>query len=232
MNWIKNLSELQFKKRGSKISVMDLFRGLSVAIAKPVSKILTANQVTFLRTLVLAPLAAFFFSQSYSYLNLLTGVFLLWFNNFLDLVDGDVARLRNELSPHGAKFDTDLDKIGTAIIFFGFVWGAFSQLPQAWVWAAGFVALIGIYMNNYYILGANLEREISKKHLKRTLVNLVILPEYLIIYGALLGMLWLFVPIIAVIINLRWIGLYWRIYWQEKKTLGPKAKEEPKKKKK
>jgi archaetidylinositol phosphate synthase len=190
-----------------------IYRPVADFIAPFLAKFLTPNQISIGRLLVFIPLAVLFFSLSQNYINLLLGVFFFGLFGLFDYVDGSVARVRSMSTPLGKELDTDIDKIGTKILLFGVVLGAYRQVQDVTVWMVGFLVLLGACMKDYVVLHIGIEEEISQTTPSRALMNLVLLPEYFIIYGAVLNQLYLFLIIAAVVTNLRWVVMLVRHYY-------------------
>ena len=198
-----------------------IYRKIAKIIAPYVARVMTANQVTLFRLLFFIPLSALFFALSYSYINLLIAVFFLWMFGLFDYVDGEVARIRSMATSLGAKLDTNVDKIATGIILFGVTYGVYNnQYQNELVWIIGFLALYGSTMKDYIIQVAGKEKEISKLTPSRAILNLFILPEYLIVFGCLLNRMYIFLILIAVIINIRWITIFIDYYFLNNNKSG------------
>lgn len=198
-----------------------IYRRIAKIVSPYVAKVMTPNQVTLFRLLFFIPLSALFFALSYSYINILIAVFFLWMFGLFDYVDGEVARIRSMATSLGAQLDTNVDKIATGILLFGVTYGVYNNHYQnVIVWIIGFLALYGTNMKDYIIQLAGKEKEISKLTPSRAILNIFILPEYLIVFGALLNKMYIFLILIAVIINIRWISIFIENYFLNKSKSG------------
>ena len=198
-----------------------IYRKIAKIISPYVAKVMTANQVTLFRLLFFIPLSALFFALSYSYINVLIAVFFLWMFGLFDYVDGEVARIRFMATSLGAQLDTNVDKIATGIILFGVTYGVYNNHYQdVIVWIIGFFALYGTNMKDYIIQLAGKGKEINKPTPSRAILNLFILPEYLIVLGSLLNKMYIFLILIAVVINIRWITIFIKYYFLNNKSGG------------
>ncbi len=81
---------------------------------------------------------------------------LLHASMLLDYVDGEVARLRNEASLHGAWLEVGLDKIQAVFLFAGLSVGAAGTEGGAAVaWAWGFGAMSAFFLNSTFKVHRN-----------------------------------------------------------------------------
>ncbi len=83
------------------------------AFAKPLSAV-PADYVT-LSSLATALLYVFLLYHNYVW----ASVLVLLLTGFLDALDGEVARIRNEASPSGAFLDSFTDRVTDALLFLG-----------------------------------------------------------------------------------------------------------------
>jgi len=189
-----------------------IYKRIAKNIAPYIAPYMTPNQVTITRLLLFPPAAAYFFSMSHNHLNLLIGAILYWMFGLFDYVDGEVARIRSMASPLGEQLDTDVDKIGLRIVLLGITLGAYNQVHSVFVWVVAFFVLLGISMKDFIFLRTGSEQETSLKIPSRLVLNLFTLPEYLLIYGALLNRMYLSLMITAVVVNIRWVAHFMQYY--------------------
>lgn len=125
-----------------------LNRPISIRISKFLSKTsVTPNWLSFL-SFIGCVLSALFFSLG-NYFYILIGGFLSQFSSIIDGCDGEIARLKFQESGYGAWFDAVLDRYADALIIFGMVYGYWGLHADPKIWAIGFIALIGSFMNSY-----------------------------------------------------------------------------------
>ncbi len=142
------------------------FDKLSTKIGILFSKLpLTPNQWTVL-SLLPALIALYFLSQSEF---ILAGAFFI-VSAFLDMVDGAVARVREQSTKFGAYLDTIVDRYVEAIIVFGLL---FVALPEfivpavAWI----FLYLFGAMMTTYAKAAAKEKEIVQGQELKGGLLE-------------------------------------------------------------
>jgi len=125
-----------------------LNRPLSTRISRHLVGLpITPNQIS-LFSFAVSVLAAGLFAMGGA-LGLALGGFLAQFASVVDGCDGEVARLRFEESPTGGWFDAVLDRYADAFLLFGLTWCAYGVHETSWVWAVGFLAIIGSFMVSY-----------------------------------------------------------------------------------
>ena len=197
-----------------------IYRKIAKIIGPYVARVMTPNQVTLFRLLLFIPLSALFFALPHSYTNVLIAVFFLWMFALFDYVDGEVARIRFLATSLGAQLDTNVDKIATGILLFGVTYGVYQQYQNVSVWMIGFLALYGTTMKDYVIQLAGKEGEVSRHTPGRAILNIFVLPEYLIVLGSLLNRMYIFLIAIAVILNIRWISIFVKYYFLNKGKSG------------
>lgn len=91
--------------------------------------------------------ALFFFLGSYQYV-VIAGV-MAQLSSILDGCDGEIARLKFKFSAFGEWLDRILDRYSDGLIVLGMTYGVWSADASDYVWIAGFLALMGTYMNSY-----------------------------------------------------------------------------------
>ncbi len=126
-----------------------LNRRLSIPVSRWLVRhtFLTPNQITF-GVFILSVVAAMMFGWGSGIPVVLAGL-LAQVASVLDGCDGEVARLRQMASPHGAWLDAVLDRWADALLIGGMTWGAWRVLEQPWVWPLGFLGLAGTLMISY-----------------------------------------------------------------------------------
>ena len=125
-----------------------LNRPISTRISRHLVRLsVTPNQIS-LFCFALSILAAGLFALG-GYSGLAVGAFLAQFASVVDGCDGEVARLRFEESSTGGWFDAVLDRYADAFLLFGLTWHAAFVHGASWVWAVGFLAIVGSFMNSY-----------------------------------------------------------------------------------
>jgi CDP-diacylglycerol--glycerol-3-phosphate 3-phosphatidyltransferase len=84
--------------------------------------------------------------------NLRIGALMVLFSGAFDMVDGALARVRNQKTTFGAFFDSTLDRYSEAVVLLGLIVFALNAptLPQRnWIVALAYVAGIGSLMVSY-----------------------------------------------------------------------------------
>ncbi len=99
----------------------------------------TANQITFLSLLTGLISAGFYFSGLSN--ALVWGAVFLYIKIYLDNVDGNLARVRGEVSRLGRFFDSLTDFSVTFLVYAGVTYHLVQETGQQWFWALGLVAL-------------------------------------------------------------------------------------------
>jgi len=125
-----------------------LNRPLSTRITRHLLRTdITPNHVS-LFSFILAMLGAlFFFLGGYS--NLVIGAILAQVSSIIDGCDGEVARLKFQVTEFGGWFDAVLDRYADAFLLFSLTY--YVYLPNGDISALfiGFLAIIGTFMNSY-----------------------------------------------------------------------------------
>lgn len=173
------------------------YRKISKAISPWIAKIMTPNQVTLFNFLFFVPLSAFFFYNSYAYINLLIGTFFLWMRGLFDRIDGDVARLRSMTTSFGAKLDTFTDQLGMIIIIICTVMGVYAINQKPIMLTIGCLIIFGIVLTNITSHQLKYAPLFSRRPF--------FIPTYFLIAGAIFNQIYFILIIMAVMINIRWI---------------------------
>jgi phosphatidylglycerophosphate synthase len=103
---------------------------------------ITPNHLTVLR-LITGIIACVTFASGVRYWEIIGG-FIWILSAFLDCADGELARMRNQSSEWGHKFDFFSDTTVTALFFVGIGIGARDSLPELVAVILGFVAAQGV----------------------------------------------------------------------------------------
>ena len=105
----------------------------------------TANQITFLSLLTGLISAGFYFSGLTN--ALIWGAVFLYIKIYLDNVDGNLARVRGEVSRLGRFFDSLTDFVVTCLVYAGVTYHLVQETGQQWFWGLGLVALVSGLMH-------------------------------------------------------------------------------------
>ena len=123
-------------------------RRFSIPISKQLVKLkVTPGQIS-LFSFGLAVISAALFSLG-KYPALLAGGALAQIASIIDGCDGEVARLKLTASRYGGWFDAVLDRYAEALIVLGMAWGHWILNGDVSIWVAGFLALVGSFLNSY-----------------------------------------------------------------------------------
>ena len=108
---------------------------------------ITPNHVSFF-SFMLAMLGAFsFFLGGYS--NLAIGALLAQVASVIDGCDGEIARLKFQVTEFGGWFDAVLDRYADAFLLFGLTYYVYVANRDISTLFIGFLAIIGTFMNSY-----------------------------------------------------------------------------------
>ena len=206
------ISKEKQKKRG----FIDLvFRNISTNFISPIiAKIASGNQVTLFNTLVISPLTGLCFAISNHYAFPLIGCVLIVIRSLIDRVDGEVAKIRKELSEKGELLDDLTDRFSVMIIFLGFVFGTYNETGEISTVFIGLFGLFGIATNTSIIL---LDKDKYIKFISY-LKKLFYLPYYLMIPAAIIGKFWVFLILISVFANIRTVILFIDFFFIKKEN--------------
>lgn len=157
--WIDVDDEKTFKKAESKLldtlkKTSDgpvsryLNRPISTRITRHLLRTdITPNYVSFF-PFILATLGAFFFFLG-GYVNLVIGAILAQVSSVIDGCDGEIARLKFQITEFGGWFDAVLDRYADAFLLFGLTYYVYFANRNFLVLFIGFLAIIGAFMNSY-----------------------------------------------------------------------------------
>ena len=158
---------------------------------------ITPNHLTSLRLLFGVFAGIFFALGEYKYSNI--GAFCFVISNFLDHADGELARLKNEISPKGHVYDLISDALVNIFLFLGIGIGLMQTNLGVYACMMGIIAGLSVagifYMRNY------IEMNIGKQNAQQPHKNgfeaediLYLLPiisyfrlDYYFIFAAALG---------------------------------------------
>jgi CDP-diacylglycerol--glycerol-3-phosphate 3-phosphatidyltransferase len=123
-------------------------RQFAEQLVRPLAALgLTPNMATFLGFLFSCVTAVVLATG-----NLRIGAVMVLFSGAFDMVDGALARVRNQKTTFGAFFDSTLDRYSEAVVLLGLIVFALTAptLPQRnWIVALAYVAGIGSLMVSY-----------------------------------------------------------------------------------
>ena len=108
---------------------------------------ITPNHVSFF-SFILAMLGAFLFFSG-GYINLVIGAILAQVASVIDGCDGEIARLKFQITEFGGWFDAVLDRYADAFLLFGLTYYVYFTDRDFLVLFIGFLAIIGTFMNSY-----------------------------------------------------------------------------------
>ena len=112
---------------------------------------ITPNHLTSLRLLFGVFAGIFFAIGEYKYSNI--GAFCFVISNFLDHADGELARLKNEISPNGHVYDLISDALVNIFLFIGIGIGLMQTNLGVYACMMGIIAGLSVagifYMRNY-----------------------------------------------------------------------------------
>ncbi len=157
--WIDVDDEIAFRK-AEKILLSNLkktsdgpvSRHLNRPISTRISKYLlkkhiTPNQISFF-SFTLSVIGALFFFLG-GYVNLLIGGILAQVSSIVDGCDGEIARLKFQVSDFGGWYDAVLDRYADAFLLFGLTYYAYFSGENLLYLFIGFLAIIGSFVNSY-----------------------------------------------------------------------------------
>ena len=182
-----------------------------------VTKDLSPNQISFI-SFMAAIVAGLCFALK-GHVALIFGALLAQFSSVIDGCDGEVARLKFQMTEFGGWFDAVLDRYADACILFGLTLHLIRTDPGLGSVAAGYFALTGSLINSY--TARRYDVYLRKKQEGRPVAfrlgrDVRILIVFL---GALLDKVFATLVIIALIMNLENIRRIWVLYgaWQRRK---------------
>ena len=212
--WIDVDNEKTFKKAEKKLldtlkKTSDgpisryLNRPLSTRITRHLLRTdITPNHVSFFSFILAMVGALFFFLGGYS--NLVIGALLAQVASVIDGCDGEIARLKFQVTEFGGWFDAVLDRYADAFLLFGLTYYVyFIQTSQEnfFTLFIGFMAIIGTFMNSYTADkydGLMKRRLVPGKHYFRMGRDVRM---FIIFLGALLNQPLIVLVVIALLMN-------------------------------
>ena len=108
---------------------------------------ITPNHVSFF-SFILAMLGAFLFFLG-GYITLVIGAILAQVASVIDGCDGEIARLKIQVTEFGGWFDAVLDRYADAFLLFGLTYYVCFTNCDFFTLFIGFLAIIGAFMNSY-----------------------------------------------------------------------------------
>ncbi|MDA0690913.1 MAG: CDP-alcohol phosphatidyltransferase family protein [Nitrospinae bacterium] len=110
----------------------------------------TANQITFL-SLLMGLLAAGFYLSDFKY-GLIWAAAFLYVKIFLDNVDGNLARIRGEVSRLGRFFDSLTDFVVTFAVYAAITFRLVQETQDPFFWTLGIFSLLsGLLHCSYFV---------------------------------------------------------------------------------
>lgn len=157
--WIDVDDEKAFRKAESKLlatlkKVSDgpiaryLNRPISIRITKHLLRTAVTPNLVSLFSFLLSVFGAIFFLLG-GYANLVLGAILVQVSSVVDGCDGEVARLKFQVTEFGGWFDAVLDRYADGLILFGLTCHVYSIDRSLLPLFIGFLAIIGAFMNSY-----------------------------------------------------------------------------------
>jgi len=129
-----------------------IYRSLSGAMAINLGRTkITPNQVTIFRIFIVAGILYLFYLGTH--LGYLLGAILIVINHILDYVDGDLARVKNQMSKTGEWLESLLDgPFGYIHTIPGFFLGLsiYRTTGRVEVWVLLFISLLGVHLNDVF----------------------------------------------------------------------------------
>jgi CDP-L-myo-inositol myo-inositolphosphotransferase len=108
---------------------------------------ITPNSVSFFSFMISMLGAFFFFLGGYS--NLVIGALLAQVSSVIDGCDGEIARLKFQVTEFGGWFDAVLDRYADGFLLFGLTYYVYAANRDISALLIGFLAIIGAFMNSY-----------------------------------------------------------------------------------
>jgi len=159
---------------------------------------LTPTMISFI-SFIFASVATFLFSLG-NYLNTFVAGLITQISLIIDGCDGEVAKLKFQESDYGGWLDVCLDRYADALLILGICLGLNKSSFSLSIWVAGFLALIGSFMNSYTTVKYNALLKEKGTKLKVRIGR--DLRYFIIMIGAIINKLFLTLLILALITNL------------------------------
>jgi len=157
--WIDVDDEKTFKKAETKLLATlkkttdgPISRYLNRPISTRITRYLIRTSITpsyasFL-SFILAMVGALFFLLG-GYSNLVIGALLAQVSSVIDGCDGEIARLKFQVTEFGGWFDAVLDRYADAFLLFSLTYHVYVANRDIFALFIGFLAIIGTFMNSY-----------------------------------------------------------------------------------
>lgn len=125
-----------------------LNRPLSIRITKHLVKTdITPNLISAFSFMLSILGAVYFFLGGY--LSLVVGSVLAQMSSIIDGCDGEVARLKFQITEFGGWFDAVLDRYADGFLLLGLTYHVYSTNTHFLMIIIGFLAILGAFMNSY-----------------------------------------------------------------------------------
>ncbi|MFQ5880997.1 MAG: NTP transferase domain-containing protein [Candidatus Methylomirabilales bacterium] len=108
---------------------------------------LTPTQISVV-SFILSLLGAYFFFLG-GYMNLLIGAVFAQLSSVIDGCDGEVARLKYQITKFGGWFDAVLDRYADGFLLLGLTYSVYLTHETFLIIFIGFLAIFGSFMNSY-----------------------------------------------------------------------------------
>lgn len=208
--WVDVDNQVALKKAKNTI-VQQLYKTTDGPISRNVNRRLSTKISTFLARFNISPnsltilsfgfalLSGIFFFLA-GYIDVLIAGIMAQLSSILDGCDGEIARLKFKSSHFGEWLDRILDRYADGFIILGMTHASWITSSTEWVWAAGFLALAGTFMNSYTAIPYDhilLKDQRRKKSIRMGRdIRL-----FIIFCGALLNQLFATIILLALITN-------------------------------
>lgn len=195
---------------------------------------ITPNQITILRSLLCLPPILYFFARG-DYWSNLTGLGFIFVVMIFDLVDGELARIKNMATAAGKWLDTSLDQVFQVSLLCAVAIGVARSTGNEVYYIIGFFMVFGQSIAN--IIGFIFERDfgfdayagserfyefynhvpkisVGEWFLKNIIVPNTILfrtifcCSYMLFVAIVINQLTLFLWVFAITINIRWLTMF------------------------
>lgn len=108
---------------------------------------ITPNQVSVFAFMLMVISSILFAFGKWVYL--IIGGILVQLSSIIDGCDGEIARLKFQISRYGSFLDSTLDRYADFLVIFGLAYGHWKLYEDFLVWILGFFALIGVFAFSY-----------------------------------------------------------------------------------
>ncbi len=108
---------------------------------------ITPNQVSLFAFMLMVISSILFASGRWTFL--VIGGMLVQISSIIDGCDGEIARLKFQMSRYGSFLDSTLDRYADFLVIFGLAYGYWRLHEDFMVWILGFFALIGVFAFSY-----------------------------------------------------------------------------------